>query len=716
MKNNFTSRLILISVILSLNACLFAQKTTYLGRKVETGVIRIKFTNNKSIMLKVESANKNKTIGSNATLKSAGQSIEIAGLKQLNKLNKSFNAVKMTRIFRPAGKYEQKHKEFGLDLWYEIKYNNSADLQEIIRSYSDLSYIQIANPKYSIIQNDSLPNETNDPSFAKQWHYKNTGQNSGTVDADINLEKAWTIETGNSNVIVAVEDGGIDGMHEDLIGNLWTNAGEIAGNGIDDDNNGYVDDVHGYNFADNKGTIVAQDHGTHVAGTIAAETNNGIGVSGIAGGTGNNDGVRLMSCQVFSNNNSDGFAEAFTYAADNGAVISQNSWGYTSSGSYDQSELDAIDYFITNAGGSNEAMNGGIVIVAAGNDDDNADYYPAYYSPTLAVSAVNNKDQKAYYSNYGTWVDIAAPGGEQSVESDPKGILSTIPGNKYDYYQGTSMACPHVSGVAALVVSYNYGNITASELRSILINNVDSIDDLNPTYAGKLGSGRLNAYKALTGKSSDDSGGDTEDTTTVSKYPVKLVITFDNYPSETSWDIKDASNTIIESGGTYASETKGSTKTISMELPAACYNFTIYDSYGDGISGSYGNGSYKLYQNDSLLISGGTFSTSETKSFCITVPSGISQFSTESISTYNNKLEGKLFEIYPNPASDYIIVKSLTDETPNYMITDISGKPVSIGMLSTGENKITLNNLPKGIYVIKLTIGKQVKTQKIIKK
>lgn len=166
-----------------------------------------------------------------------------------------------------------------------------------------------------------------------QWHYKNFGITPRSVEgADINLFEAWKQTTGSPNVIVSIVDGGIDGSHEDLKDNLWINEGEIPGNGIDDDGNGFIDDVYGYNFVSDKGEITLDEagHGTHVAGTVAARNNNGIGVSGVAGGDGTpNSGARLMSCQIFEGANGSGQgAGATVYGANNGAVISQNSWGY----------------------------------------------------------------------------------------------------------------------------------------------------------------------------------------------------------------------------------------------------------------------------------------------------------------------------------------------------------------------------------------------------
>src|SRR6056297_2993543 len=422
-------------------------------------------------------------------------------VKALDSKNQELNAVEYKRVFRYAGKFEQQHREFGLHKWYEISFNSKSTVKQLLDAYKGLEEIEYAEPvsKKSLVQHDTHPKSKNnaktlndlpnDPYFSEQWHYHNTGQSGGTADADIDLPEAWELETGNTNVIVAIEDEGVDYSHEDLAGNMWVNTGEIPNNGIDDDNNGYVDDYYGYNFGDNKGPISPGSHGTHVGGTVAAETNNGTGLAGIAGGTGNNDGVRLMSVQVFGANSQGGFAEGFIYAADMGAHISQNSWG---GGGESQSINDAIDYFIANGGGYGSPMNGGVVIVAAGNSNVNsgASIWPAAYPNAIAGASTDHNDVKSSFSNYGSWVDISAPGSD---------IASCAPDNGYQYMSGTSMACPHVSGVAALIVSHFAGNITPQGVRDLLINNADPIDNLNPSYSGQLGSGRLNAYASLNG-------------------------------------------------------------------------------------------------------------------------------------------------------------------------------------------------------------------------
>ena len=436
-----------------------------------------------------------------ATKLSAGSDgYVVIGNSKLDRINQEFGVKSYKPLFEPlydiyekAEDFRERHKAWGLHLWFTVEIEIKSDVIAAVRQFANLKEIEIAEPEYkkalSVIETTpylSTPIQTdnpkgttdwtpNDPQFNDQWHYKNTGQQGGTPGADISLVDAWEIEKGNAQVIVAVIDGGIDYFHTDIAANMWSEIG--------------------YNFYNNTPNITPLDHGTHVAGTISAVNNNAIGVSGIAGGSGNGDGVRLMSCQVFSSNTSgSGFELAFIYAADNGAAIAQNSWGYTNPNYYEQSLLDAIDYFNLNGGGN--AMDGGISIFAAGNDNSSQNYYPGYYSGTLSVAGTNNQDKKSWYSNYGSWVKISAPGGETNTVLQ-RGVLSTTIGNQYGYLQGTSMACPHVSGVAALVISQAYGLLNSVEVEEILINNIDDHYGVNPTYIGQLGSGRLNAFKAL---------------------------------------------------------------------------------------------------------------------------------------------------------------------------------------------------------------------------
>ena len=434
------------------------------------------------------------------------------GISELDELNQQYGIREIAKLFySPAttNKYAWRHQLWGLHLWFELRFEGKQDIRELVMAYRNLTdAVQWAEPEYKkVLMADTnsmipyLPSDnsrwsSNDPQLGSQWHYNNTGQTGGTVDADIDLFEAWDIEKGHPEVVVAVIDQGVQFDHPDLAANMWINTAEIAGNGIDDDGNGYVDDIYGYNFAEGTGTISAGNHGCHTAGTIAAVTNNSVGVAGIAGGSGSGNGVRIMTCEVFSSSN-DGFEVAPIYAADNGAAISQNSWGYTNVGVYDQPVLDAIDYFNANGGGA--VMNGGITIFAAGNSNSSGNWYPGYYSGAFSVAATNHSDARSYYSNYGTWVDVSAPGGETNVATN-RGVLSCYAGSGYGYMQGTSMACPHTSGVAALVLSYAYRNgliLSNADLADLIRDTTDDHYAVNPSYIGQLGTGRVNAYSAL---------------------------------------------------------------------------------------------------------------------------------------------------------------------------------------------------------------------------
>ncbi len=376
----------------------------------------------------------------------------------------------------------------------------------------------------------------NDPELEWQWHYYNDGSLDPYLckeGADINLFNAWKYTAGDNRVIVAVCDGGIMASHPDLADNMWVNEAEKNGRqGVDDDGNGYVDDVHGYNFVTDSGNVTADDHGTHVAGTISAVNNNGYAVCGIAGGTGNGDGVKLMSLQIFEGNKGcyqHQMAQAFKYAADNGAVIVNNSWGYDIDGYQNDGEFEqgdsvlknAIEYFETNAG-LDGTMTGGVAIFAAGNESYHESTYPGAYNKYVCVSAMASDYTAAYYTNYGPGVNVCAPGGD-AYYGTTLCISSTsvqyANSYGYEYMQGTSMATPHVSGCAALAVSYALKRgyeLTSDELKRLILT---SVHDINPyqtgskqffdyntgqyvdmslaPYAGKLGSGYIDAHLML---------------------------------------------------------------------------------------------------------------------------------------------------------------------------------------------------------------------------
>lgn len=446
------------------------------------------------------------------------------GVTPLDRVNQKVKAVSMTRVFPYAGKDEAKHKAAGLDLWYDVHYEASgmklAQARNLFRSAEGVSYAQriplykpIGGERFLEISPAAVAKAAkaastmpfNDPLLNDQWHYNNDGHIAGTkVGADANVFKAWeTGVTGSKDVVVAIIDGGFQVDHPDLKDNVWINTAELNGKpGVDDDGDGYVDDIYGYNFVINSSDINAHSHGTHVAGTVGATNNNGIGVCGVAGGSDGKGGVKMMVCQVFDSRASSSavadFGAAIVYAADRGASIAQCSWGAGVADEEDKSVTEAVDYFTKNGGG--DKMNGGLCIFAAGNNGEEGNYYPGCLDKVVAVGSMAPDGSVAYYSNRGKWVDVTAPGGLED-NGQQYGVLSTLPNSTYGYNEGTSMACPHVSGIAALILS-KYGNKQFSNetLRTLLTTSVNDLYTQNPEYEGLMGSGYIDAYKALQGK------------------------------------------------------------------------------------------------------------------------------------------------------------------------------------------------------------------------
>lgn len=377
-------------------------------------------------------------------------------VSRLEKGDDVFSGLGLTsveRLYPFDEEWENRHRAWGLHQWYVLDYDENIPSTKAAGDLAQIDGVLYVEQPRRVSSTSATSKFPDDPLFGKQWHYYNDGSlaSNYTPGCDINVVPVWNSYTGgSSDVIVAIIDSGIDMSHEDLA-SVCIPAGSNGSK----------------NFVDDSYSIVPGDHGTHVAGTVGAINGNGVGVSGVAGGLDGKGGVKLLSCEIFQydpatkKDKTGNIAAAMIWAADHGAVIAQNSWGYVYDSAADAaagsvgSMKTAIDYFVSNAGMDKNGkqvgpMAGGVVIFAAGNDGW-PNGWPAAYGECIAVGAINGSFKRTSYSNYGSWVDICAPGGDSQ---DGHLVLSTVPGNEYGSMQGTSMACPHVSGVAALIVSY----------------------------------------------------------------------------------------------------------------------------------------------------------------------------------------------------------------------------------------------------------------------
>lgn len=652
----------------------------------------------------------------------------LTGNISFDELCERYNVTGMERLFADNGCAERTRKA-GLDLWYIIRFEGSAEqVAEDFGEIAGVNHVEIPRriTKVGGMSRKSgtpwrklmaLPKAApsnypfNDPLFGGQWPLYNDGTINANAQAgaDINVLPAWEKTAGRSDVIVAVVDEGVEYTHPDLAGNMWSGIGK---NFCDRDN----DDI-----------TWGEGHGTHVAGTIAAVSNNGIGISGIAGGTGGGNGAKIMSCEIFHptdghyDANSNATADAIKYAADNGAVICQNSWGYAAGAlSYDQwssadrATKEAIDYFIRYAGMSPDGetqtgpMAGGVVIFAAGNEYSRLASYPAAYDACISVASISCTYEAAWYTNYGSTVDICAPGGGDEanfvnlISYDEGYNLSTIPTNLqngdsfvytyangetetktidyvsstvgYGYMMGTSMACPHVSGVAALIVSqFGAPGFTNEQLKEKLFSTARDIDSYQGTiynswdrgtYAGKIGK-LVDAGAVLdSGEVPPVSDQPTitpavgqSDTFSLAENAVKtLTYTLAHY---TDWSLNDPTGKIAQS-------IDGNVVTLTID------------------ASQYAAGSYTA----ELLAVNGTKTAKRTIAYTVSEgdnPTGISM------------------DFYPNPCTDVLnILPNYSGESTirirNSMGTEVMN--ITLGLINEEPVKLDVSGLASGTYLV----------------
>ncbi|KGE87313.1 MAG: S8 family serine peptidase [Phaeodactylibacter xiamenensis] len=492
-----------------------------------------------------------------------------------------FRAFGVYRIHKPFGRLSSSFFDHTYQLYFSETGQEQAFIQLLMREPAVEFAEQVPVMRSFYTPNDAYANNSN------QWFL-----------AQIDAYDAWDLHQEGEGVVVAITDDAVKWNHEDLDGNLWINEAEYDGiEGIDDDGNGYIDDYIGWDAAnwDNDpqppayASSAVFSHGTHCAGIAGAVTDNWVGGASISF-----NNARIMSCKGKTDGTTgteiDEAWGAFAYAVAAGAEIISCSWG----GSFSLVNSNLVSLAIDN---------GAIVVAAAGNDNTSIPSYPAAYTGVLAVANTRSGDVRNTSSNYGYWVDIAAPG---------TNILSPIAFNQssYDSYNGTSMSCPMVAGLLAHMKSYK-PNAANEEIVDCLLSSADNIDVVNPGFVGALGSGRINARAALECLDGGGGGGD------CNGIALGLTITLDDYGDETTWGVYQSGNLIV-SGGPYEEGAEGLVIQEPVCLQEGCYDLVFFDSYGDGMCCDFGDGSYFLTSpTGEVLASGGSFEDQEVNNFCV---------------------------------------------------------------------------------------------------
>jgi len=459
-----------------------------------------------------------------------------------------------------------------------INYAQNEDPLEVSAKLKKLEEVEWAEPKYLYKTDAFTPN---DPSYLQQYSL-----------AKIRAADAWEISKGDTNIIIAIIDTGIDWDHPDLAPNIWINRDEIPGNGRDDDQNGdYIDDYRGWDFGgldgtpDNNPMEDKPYHGTHVAGIASAVSNNSIGISSI-GFQCKLMAVKAVRDDLKGSDNSPLIAygfEGIQYAADNGAKIINCSWGGEANSLLGQ---DVINYAVSQ---------GALVVAAAGNDNISNPAYPASYDGVLSVAWTDENDRKSFFSNYGSWIDVTAPGSS---------IYSTWMNNTYTQLSGTSMASPLTSGLAALAAE-RFSNYSPLQIAEQIRVTCENIYNLNPGYEFQLGNGRINAFNALNNLNavsvravditfSDEAPGGNGDNIFLPGEIIYIAVKFKNYLNPvSSLEITLESrnpNAVVQNGSFFAGSIAGSdsfetsskfTVLLGSSLPPNS-TITLYLKYSDG--------------------------------------------------------------------------------------------------------------------------------------